>query len=62
MKRELSLGSEKVKIENEEKEVELVRECPVKSEIDMTKEPLFELSFDYDSATCGEKEGKVETK
>ncbi|EEF30756.1 zinc finger protein CONSTANS-LIKE 6 [Ricinus communis] len=61
--REFSLASGQViKLEEEEKEEEeAVRECHIDTEIDMAKEPPFELSFDYDSATCGEEDEKVAT-
>ncbi|KAF9674098.1 hypothetical protein SADUNF_Sadunf10G0092400 [Salix dunnii] len=58
------LGNGKVKVEEEEDagmEGKAVRECHADIEIDMSKDPPFELSFDYDSpATCGEEYEKVE--
>ncbi|CAK7326572.1 unnamed protein product [Dovyalis caffra] len=54
----------KVKVEEEEDyagmEEKAVRECHGDIEIDMAKDPPFELSFDYDSpAACGEQYEKV---
>ncbi|KAJ6772006.1 CCT MOTIF FAMILY PROTEIN EXPRESSED [Salix koriyanagi] len=58
------LGNGKVKVEEEEDagmEEKDVRECHADIEIDMAKDPPFELSFDFDSpATCGEEYEKVE--
>uniref|UniRef100_A0A6N2MTJ8 B box-type domain-containing protein n=1 Tax=Salix viminalis TaxID=40686 RepID=A0A6N2MTJ8_SALVM len=57
------LGNGNVKVEKEEDagvEKTYFRECRADIEIDMAKDPIFELSFDYDSpATCGEEDEKV---
>lgn len=57
------LGNGKVKVEEEEDagmEEKAVRECHADIEIDIAKDPPFELSFDYDSpATCAEEDEKV---
>ncbi|KAF2317774.1 hypothetical protein GH714_041083 [Hevea brasiliensis] len=54
-----------VKLEDEregiEKEEEAVRDCYVDTdETEMAREPPFELTFDYDSATCGEEDEKLD--
>lgn len=65
LQREYYPAREKVKLEDEQqiaaqKEEKIVRECHVDTdEIEMAREPPFELSFDYDSGTCGEEDEKV---
>ncbi|KAJ9163350.1 hypothetical protein P3X46_023027 [Hevea brasiliensis] len=66
LQREYYVGRGMVKLEDEregiEKEEEAVRDCYVDTdETEMAREPPFELSFDYDSATCGEEDEKVGT-
>jgi hypothetical protein len=57
------LWNGKVKVEDEENasvERKAVRKCYAGIETDMAKDPIFELSFDYNSsATCGEEDEKV---
>ncbi|XP_021637899.2 zinc finger protein CONSTANS-LIKE 6 [Hevea brasiliensis] len=65
LQRDYYVGRGKVKLEEEEeaaeKEKEAVRDGHVDTEIEMAREPPFELSFNYDSATCGEEDEKVGT-
>ncbi|KAG8639108.1 zinc finger protein CONSTANS-LIKE 6 isoform X2 [Manihot esculenta] len=61
LQREYYQGRGKVKLEEEEAgaEKKAARDYRVDTDIEMARELPFELSFNYDSATCGEEDEKL---